>query len=91
MPRVANDGEAVDEWYRLEGERDGSGSSTFDLCRTCNQDPEHAFTVLEPYNGDPKGDELPEVGVAPCYEDHYQMGEPISCDVCGSTLRRWDN
>jgi hypothetical protein len=91
MPRVANEGEAVDQWYQTTGEPNGEGSSYWDLCNKCNEDPEHALTVLEPYNGDPRGDELAEVGFAPCYEDSYQMGEPKTCEVCGEILRRWDN
>ena len=91
MPRLANDGAAVDEWYRLEGERDGNGSSTFDLCQNCADSWEESLDVLEPYNGDPKGDLLTDGCCAPCYEDLYQCGEPYECDCCGVVLRKVDN
>ena len=54
MPRLANGGKAVAIWYEQAG---GNGSSTYDLCTECAEDPETALESLEPYNGDPKGDE----------------------------------
>ena len=91
MPRVANEGEAVDVWYRIEGEPNGNGSSYWDICNACNEDPDRALNLLEPYNGDPRGDRLGEVGFAPCYEDQHRMGEPKICEVCDATLREEDN
>ena len=89
MPRVANDGEAVEEWYR--NETDGSGSSTHDICAECAEDLERALTVLEPYNGDPKGDELREGCHHPCYEEMHERGEDYRCEVCNEILREADN
>lgn len=91
MPRLANDGAAVNEWYRLEGERTGNGSSTYDLCTECADDPETALESLEPYNGDPKGDELTDGAPAPCYETEYEEGNGYPCEVCGVILRKCDN
>ena len=89
MPRVANGGKAVDNWHANES--DGSGSSTFDLCLACAEDVETALQVFEPYNGDPKGDELDEGCPHPCYEEAHQAGDDYRCEVCDKVLREADN
>ena len=91
MPRVANTGAAVVEWFEHFGEPNGIGTSTFDLCNSCNADRDHALTVLEPWAGDPKGDELETINFAPCYEQRHEQGEPAICEVCEAVLREVDN
>ena len=91
MPRVANTGAAVADWFEYIGEPNGMGTSTFDICNSCNADPDHALTVLEPYAGDPKGTELEEVGFAPCFEQRFEENEPATCEVCEAVLRAGDN
>lgn len=95
MPRVANNGEAVRQWYRTES--DGSGTSTFDICNCCLIDFKAGNNMveisrkLEPYNGDPEGDELEEGCHHPCYEESHERGEEYRCEVCDVTLREDDN
>ena len=88
MPRLANDGAAVAEWYKDAG---GNGSSTWDFCRDCADCWEESLAGLTPYNGDPKGDELTDGGCAPCYETEYEEGNEYPCAVCGVVLRECDN
>jgi hypothetical protein len=89
MPRVANNGDTVRIWYREEA--DGNGTSTHDICADCAEDPETARESLEPYNGDPRGDELDEGCPHPCYEEMYQTGEDYRCEICNKILREVDN
>lgn len=93
MPRVANSGAAVDKWYREEGEKDGNGSSTFDLCRDCADWRAEEFIAekMEPYNGDPKGDRVEAGCSAPCYESLRIEGDAYSCENCDRVLTAIDN
>ena len=87
MPRVENCGANVSAYC----EESGEGSSTYDLCSYCaselEDDPHAHDAVLEPYNGDPHGDDGWDGDVEhPCYsEDDYR------CEVCSSKLGRRDN
>ena len=82
MPRVENAGPAVSRWH----ETADSGSSTFDLCRSC------AFYYhgsalppqLVPYNsGEPRGTLSADVD-SPLVDDYDLDG--YQCDVCGAHL-----
>ena len=82
MPRVENAGPAVCDWH----ETANSGSSTFDLCRSCAiyYEGSPLPRQLEPYNTDePRG--IVMVGVDTPLVDDYDL-DGYQCDVCGAHL-----
>ena len=78
MPRVANSGDNVDEWYEEVGE----GTSTWDVCRECWRENERLgprdwerpdgkpirSDAFQTYNGDPVGTSTAPTRSEPCYE-----------------------
>lgn len=91
MPRIANAGPVVDAWYDTES--DGSGTSTWDVCRRCLKQIEKkgltAFAdKLEPYNGDPMGTEIEDVE---CHPDYTEDCGQYECDCCGKVLTLRDD
>ena len=88
MPRVENVGRNVDGWAKSSR---GYASSTYDVCRGCNEqlaDDPHAFDAhLQPYNPDePQGVDgwAGDVSHPPYTEDECD-GE-YYCAVCSAAL-----
>jgi hypothetical protein len=92
MPRIFNQGENVDQWYKENEE----GTSGFDVCRRCwplvKENPEDYLHKLVPYNQGRKGPEPqgthfgPEGVYVPWYEE-----DGYRCAVCDCKLREEDN
>lgn len=87
MPRIENIGDNVSKYC----EETGEGSSTFDICSCCAEildiDP-HAYDAeLEPYNGDPRGDDGYEAG---CVHPEYDEEDYI-CEICQEPLTSADD
>ena len=89
--RVDNLGKNVDVWY--ETESGGNGSSTHDVCLDCHSqlriDPHCFDNKLQPYNGDPQGEDGWGSNVEhPPYED---VPELYRCQVCDKPLTHVDD
>lgn len=82
MPRIANEGPAVDTWHATDAK--GNGSSTFELCSRCfhkhGGEGAKLPSKLDPYNGDPRGTMMEIESVPDVVYGDY------SCDLCGVTL-----